>query len=478
MRGLIVGALVLICGSISYGQNSVLSDTLSLDSIQSRIVEINRIIIIGNKTTRDHIIARELSVKAGDTINLKKLTLQLPRDRERVYNLRLFNTVSIRTLELSVNRIDLLVEVSERWYTFPVPIFELSDRNFNEWWQTYNHDLSRINYGLRLYQYNFRGRNETLRLTAQFGFTRNFELIYRIPNLDKQQKHGLVIAFDFSEPKNLAYFTDDHKLSFLRTRETLRETLGAGVSYSFRRSFYETHTFSATYRDSQVADSIVSLNPYYYKFNSTTQRFGTLSYQFVSDHRDIQAYPLKGYRFSAFVSQVGLGISEDANQLEFNVTHAQHMDLGKNYYLSNFSSIYLSTPRDQPYSLFGALGYQKQFMRGYELNVIEGPLYFLNKTTFKKLIFSRTWNVDGIAIEQFQYFPLAIYLKSYADFGYVKNYPLYEENQINNRLSNRFLIGVGLGIDVVTVYDTVLRFEYSLTREGIGGFFFHIKKEF
>ncbi|NJN41384.1 MAG: hypothetical protein HC811_03245 [Flammeovirgaceae bacterium] len=454
------------------------SDTIPVDTSHSKVVRVNRVIIIGNKITRDHIIARELSVKPGDTINLQKLSIQLIRDRERVYNLRLFNTVSLRTLELSPDTVDLLVEVTERWYTFPVPIFELSDRNFNEWWQTYNHDFSRINYGIRLYQYNFRGRNETLRLTAQFGFTRNFELIYRIPNLDRQQKHGLTFAFDFSEPKNLAYFTENHKLSFLRLRETLRETLGGGISYSFRRSFYETHTFSATYRDSHVSDTIVSLNPNYYKYNSTSQRFGTVSYQFVSDHRDVMAYPLKGFRFSAFISQVGLGLSDDANQLELNVTHAQHFDLGKNYYLSNFSSIYLSSPSDQPYSLFGALGYQKQFIRGYELNVIEGPWYVLNKTTFKKKIFSRNWNLDGVTIEQFQYFPLTIYLKTYADFGYVENYPLYEENQFNQELSNRFLLGGGLGIDMVTVYDTVLRFEYSITREGARGFFFHAKKEF
>ena len=38
--------------------------------------------------------------------------------------------------------------------------------------------------------------------------------------------------------------------------------------------------------------------------------------------------------------------------------------------------------------------------------------------------------------------------------------------------------GAGAGIDFVTVYDTVLRFEYTFTREGTRGFFFNIKKEF
>jgi hypothetical protein len=73
---------------------------------------------------------------------------------------------------------------------------------------------------------------------------------------------------------------------------------------------------------------------------------------------------------------------------------------------------------------------------------------------------------------------LAIYIKTYADFGYVKNYSVYEQNDLNTKLSNKFLLGTGAGIDIVTSYDTVLRFEYSFNSEGKGGFFFNVKKEF
>ena len=81
-------------------------------------------------------------------------------------------------------------------------------------------------------------------------------------------------------------------------------------------------------------------------------------------------------------------------------------------------------------------------------------------------------------IEQFSYVPVALYLKAYFDFGYVTNYNRYEELNINTRLSNRMLMGGGLGIDLVTMYDNVFRFEYTFTREGTHGFFFHVKKEF
>jgi hypothetical protein len=74
--------------------------------------------------------------------------------------------------------------------------------------------------------------------------------------------------------------------------------------------------------------------------------------------------------------------------------------------------------------------------------------------------------------------PIAIYLKTYGDFGYVKNYPDYKNSGLNTILSDRLISGVGMGLDVVGSYDVVLRFEYTLNDLGKHGFFFHVKKEF
>lgn len=462
----------------------VKADTIilnSLDTTVARVVQVNRILIIGNNVTRDRIISRELSLKQGDTISTKRLPQVLVRDKNKIYNLRLFNTVTVRVLGLTNDQIDILVEVAERWYLFPSPIFELSDRNFNEWWQNYHHDFSRVNYGLRLYKYNFRGRNETVRLTAQFGFNRKFELSYQIPYIDQKQKRGMVLNFDYGEPKNLAYYTDNHKLVYTRQDYSVKRTFGAGVTFSYRKSFYETHALSLGYRSSTVADTISSLSTErkvpYYKDGSTHQRFVGIAYSFNSDHRDVILYPLKGYQYSALISYTGLG-SSSVNLLEVNLTQARHWDLKRRYYLSNFTSAYFSTPNTQPYSLFSALGYRKQLVRGYEIYVIEGPAFALNKTTFKKRLFYRAWRWEDMPMEQFRYFPLAIYVKGYMDLGYVQNYPLYSQLGINNRLSDRLLAGAGAGFDIVSLYDLVFRLEYTFTREGTHGFFFNVKKEF
>ena len=475
--------IVLISGgeTADFQQSPVQVDSLRgqrVVSVVNKILHVDRVLIIGNKVTRPRIIERELSLKPGDTISFKNLSAALLWDKNKIYNLRLFNTVTVRALDLTNDHIDILVEVSERWYVFPAPIFELSDRNINEWWNNYNHDFSRINYGMRIYKNNFRGRNESLRLTAQFGYVRKFDLQYKIPNLDRKQKQGITLNFDYAAPRNIAYRTLDHKLVFLEIKEIVRKSFSVGVGYSYRKSFFETHSLAFNYRHSEILDTVLLLNPIYYNYNKNTQKFFSISYSFNSEHRDVVLYPTKGYQFTGYLSKTGLVPNDDVNQLEINLTYAKHWPLGNGLFLSNFSSAFWSNAQNQPYNTFNALGYRNQLVRGFENYVIEGPRFALNKTTFKKKLFFRSWTMD-LPLEQFSYFPLAVYIKTFADVGYVENYPYYDENGFNQLFSNRLLTGLGFGLDVVTVYDLVLRFEYTFTPQNTNGaFFFNLKKEF
>jgi outer membrane protein assembly factor BamA len=483
MRALFFSVIFLcfVSGLIAQSGNRTLPDTISTTPIQplsdsvGRFININRIFIVGNRITRDQIVLRELTLKQGDIIYSLDLPNILERDKKKLINTRLFNTVEIRTLELQPDHIDLLIDLNERWYTFPAPIFELSDRNFNEWWQNYNHDFNRVNYGLRLYQFNMRGRNETLRLTAQFGFQRRFELSYRFPYIDKKQKHGLIFDGDFTETKNLAYRTLDHKLEFLKSEDILRTTRGGGLTYTYRNSFYISHALKVEYRSNTISDTIPTLNANYLGEGKTKHRYGIITYQFTSDRRDYIGYPLRGYYFMFLAARSGIAAKDDLKKWEASVSYAKFFDLKKDFYLSNNIIGYASTPDDLPYSNFGAMGYKKQFVRGYEIYLIEGVAYALNKTTLKKRIFHRTYHWNMMPIPQFRHIPLSIFLKTYADLGYVKSYPNYF---LSTRLSDKLLSSAGGGIDIVASYDTVIRFEYTFNGEGEKGFFFHVRKEF
>ncbi len=449
--------------------------TKSVSDSVGRFVHVNRIFILGNKITKEQIVLRELTLKTGDIVYSTELPIILDLDKKKLINTRLFNTVELRVLEFQEDRIDLLIEVNERWYTFPSPIFELADRNFNEWWQTYNHDFKRVNYGLRLYQFNMRGRNETLRLTAQFGFQRRFEINYRFPYIDRKQKQGLIVNFDFSETKNLAYRTFDHKLEFQQSEQILKNTRGGGLTYTYRKSFYVFHALKAEYRHNEINDTIPILNENYFGDGQTAQHYGSIGYQFTADRRDYVGYPLTGYFLTAGIVKFGITPNDNLNKLDISATFARYIALKRNFFLSNNIIGYWSSPTDLPYSNFGALGYRKQLVRGYEVYFIEGPRYFVNNTTFKKRIFNRAYNWNAMPIRQFRYIPISVFLKTYGDIGYVENYPNYE---VNSRLTNKLLTGAGIGIDIVASYDAVFRFEYSFNGEGERGFFFHIHKEF
>lgn len=481
-------------GFASYGQG-VLQDSIKRPPDKLRltpdsagqILEVDRVLIVGNRLTRDHIILRELTLKTGDLVFSHELPGILDLDKKKLINTRLFNTVEIRPLETGSRKVDLLIDLTERWYTFPSPIFEFSDRNFNEWWQNYNHDFRRVNYGLRLYQYNVRGRNETLRFTAQFGFVRRFDLAYRIPYIDKKQKQGLTLEFDYVEAKNLAYRTVEHKLDFRRSPGVLKTTKGMAITYTYRNSFYQFHNLRLEYRDTHIDDSVHILNPNYLAGEGLHQHYASLYYGFTSDHRDYFAYPLRGHHFNFFIHKAGLGLGDNLNRFETGLSYARFMPLKRNYFFSANVVASYTAPDDIPYTNYNAMGFKKQFVRGYEVYLIEGPYFFLGKTTFKKLILSRKYHWRAMPIEQFRHIPIQIYLKSYLDLGYVVNYPYYDTNPrsaydqvyLNNKiLTDKLLSGVGGGLDIVGSYDVVLRFEYTLNAEGQHGFFFHVKREF
>jgi hypothetical protein len=89
----------VIVGLLSFTGQPIAADTLRpLTDTTNRVVTVNRILIIGNKVTRESIISRELDVKSGDTISMRRLIKLVEQDQRKIYNLRLFNKVEVRWL--------------------------------------------------------------------------------------------------------------------------------------------------------------------------------------------------------------------------------------------------------------------------------------------------------------------------------------------------------------------------------------------
>ncbi|MDH5599604.1 MAG: BamA/TamA family outer membrane protein [Cyclobacteriaceae bacterium] len=450
---------------------SLESDTVS----SKRFVEIGSVFIVGNNRTKSHIITREMKLQPGEKIFLEDLNEQLEIDQRNIYNTLLFNSVKLSVIELSYGQVDIVVRVSERWYLFPSPYVDLIDRNFNDWWQNENHDFKRITYGVKLYQKNFRGRNETVKITALTGFTKTLSLDYLVPFIDKRQKTGMEVRFLFAEHNTVSYQTVSHKRSFLEGDKILFNTIAGNIGITHRESFYNAHKLVMGYRKSQITDTIFQLNQNFFNDNAKDQQYFSLQYSFRRDRRDIIAYPLNGYFFEGMLTKYGLGILKDLNFSTFYGKFSNYLDLNKGFYLSNNVVLYSNTAKNLPYHNVSGLGYGQNFVRGFELYVIEGKSYVLNRTNFKKRLFSVDPRLDFVPMRQFQHMPMAVYLKSYFDMGYVQSFKNYESGL---RYVDRLIYGTGIGLDIVTAYDVVSRIEFSVNSSGESGIFFHMKKEF
>lgn len=452
------------------------SSTYKLDTALYDSLYIDKVFIIGNKRTKPQIIQRELDFKDGTLVLADGFSNRIKKNEEKLINTRLFLSAKISLIEVYGNRVDVIIRLVERWYIFPIPILELADRNFKDWWVNQNHSLSRIEWGLKLYIYNMRGRNETLKLSGQLGFTKAFRIAYSFPYIDKKQKLGLNVFLNYRLNKDIFYNTAYNKRIFLNSSDWLLEGFSGGFSTTYRKSFYSLHTLGASYYNSHINDTIVELNPNYYAEGQNQQKYVNLYYAYTLDKRDITSYPLNGSLLTARVDQSGLGIIGDVNKFTLSALYYRYFNLGKNFYLTGNVGGRLSTPVKQSYIQYNAMGLGRFSLRGYELYVIEGPKFIQNQWTVRKLLFKTEQNLRSIlSARQFSSFHMAIYLKTYFDIGYVEGYP---DRPLNERLTDTWIYSYGAGIDVVTIYDLVLRFEYSFNKEGESGFVFGLRSNF
>ena len=151
MKNIIILSLLLLTIFINFNKLLAKSDTTSINNLklnQSSNIIIDEIKILGNKKTKENIILRELTLKEGIIISKDKFISTLEEDKRKVINTDLFYEVEFKIEIIKENHVIIIINVLESIYWVPIIIFELSDRNFNDWWENFNHDFNRINYGL------------------------------------------------------------------------------------------------------------------------------------------------------------------------------------------------------------------------------------------------------------------------------------------------------------------------------------------
>lgn len=438
-------------------------------------IVVGKITLEGNKKTRPNIIFREIDIQEGDTLLKNTQNKVLENIQNRLFNLNLFIAVEPKWVKKDSLVSDLHILFKERFYFFAAPIFELADRNFNEWWYDRNRDLTRTNYGVLLVLKNVRGRNEALEFNAQGGFIGRFKLSYKIPYLDKKQQYGLTLYFSYHQYKNLAFQTEDNKLVFLRSENLLKERYNAEVKLRKRTGFYTFQNLDVRFMKNRIDDTIAILNPNYHLNNNPFQQFWMLGYDYTYDNRDFASYPLRGKRIFARFEKHGIFKSDDLDLWILKAAYQYHKPLSQKFY-SNFAlGGRLLYHQGQPYSYASAMGYGNDLVRGFQLYVVDGQHYAMAKSTLKYQLVNIVKNVRFIPLKQFRTVPLAIYPKVYADFGYASDRVFSKER---NPFANQLLWGTGLGVDFVSYYNSVFQIDLTYNKFNQFGVFFNFESSF
>lgn len=444
-----------------------------INAADTLFYHIDSIVITGNKTTKERIITREIPFEKGDSVNSISIDEQLGFIWQNLMNTSLFNFVEVTYEKKNENNIIVNVSLTERWYIWPVPIFQIEERNFNSWLD--NPDLNRATYGFDLTHNNFIGRKQYLSIKFRGGYTQSLGLSYSVPYLDKEQKHGFGISGGYARRREVYFATINNRLTFYKNPDSfVRKEYSISAYYRYRRIIYNTHTIGLRYYNGTVDDTVTVLGkdyPYYLN-NDTGMSFLSLNYRVVRDRRNYKYYPLTGYYFDFEVIKYGLGIlkREEIDNIFFFTNIKKYWQLANRSYFASSIKVKASGTGKQPYAVMRAFGFNT-YVRGYEHLVVDGYNYILAKTGFKyELIKPKERKIPFIKMEQFGKFWYALYARVYFDAGYV-------DNSINaelNRLNNEWLFGTGAGLDIVTYYDGVLRFEYSFNKLGQSGLFLHI----
>lgn len=337
------------------------TDTLWISKDSSVVlpdVYINKIVIAGNDITEDEIILREISTKENSKLDYKILN----EDVQNIYKLGLFNKIDLIPLQSdSVNKINMMFLVEERFYILPVPQGGFRNGNLSNLWG-----------GLNLIWKNFRGRNETLGLSFGIGYEPFVNLNYSVPWIGKNTH--------FYSSGSVSYSRNYNK-----SLHALNDTTSSAIPSPIAN--FTNHNFSASYglgkffsRNFSVFASLkynlIKLS--YYEPGRTLSKDGTDNFLTFSlggkiDTRNSIEYTLTGAMYSAEYIKFGFGNEFNFSKINIDLRKFIPVVFGNDY------SISLSTKFNSTFSFGGEIpaylnefyGYDK-IIRGYKNIVLEG----------------------------------------------------------------------------------------------------------
>lgn len=431
---------------------------------------VSKINVTGNKTTKLSTVNRELLFHEGDTICSDEV---IKESRENLLNCTLFNFVDFYWEDNADGTKTLTINVLERWYLWPIPYLAYADRNLRSWYEADN--IARLSYGFDLVYYNLWGLKHELDLTIIGGYNQNYGLSYDIPYLTKRQRLGIKTSVGFTRNREVAYITEDDKVKYFKGEdEYAHESFYASVMPYYRFGCRNKAFLQLNYNNRLFNDSLPMLNADFFNPKGTRFQYLTLTAIFKNDYRDDHNYPLDGHYFEVEMTKIGLGLFEYSPDLFYTkVTADWYTPISGRFYWASNITTKVSDSKTAPYFLSQGFGYNNDYVRAFDLYVIDALNYAICKNNLKfEILKPVTKHLPYIKNERFGKIHLALYLNVFFDFAYT--WDVVIPQGFETKIANKWIYGTGFGIDFVTYYDKVLRLEYGFNGLGESGFFVHL----
>lgn len=450
---------------VSHEEHNAIQDTLHLFTVKEIVIE-------GNRQTQPATIFRELSFFEGEKYSLPELVKKFAAAKQQLTNTALFHEVIVSLKNLQGYDAYVRIEVKERWYIFPLPFVRTVDRSFGEWVKVQHMSMDRVNYGIRIAHYNTTGRNDKLNLYFMNGYTKQLALSYRNLILDRDQQWLASAGFAVGKNRQLDYQTAGNKRLFYKNDQQFVHSFSRSfVEVSYRQALKTKHTFGIGYNAESYPDTVLKINPEFLSNQKRKFSYPEIYYTLSYFNVDYIPYPTKGY--AAEVSLRKKGFNQQMNLWQMTGKASASWALNHQYFLNLRLAGSVKLPFKQPYINQQLLGFNEFYMQGYEYFVINGVAGGYTKLILARKLLNTTIHIPSSQIKKLNNIPLRIYGKIYGNAGYA-----YNQLPGNNPLCNKMLYSTGLGLDIVTTYDFIIRLEWSFNQLGQNDLYLHRKNYF
>ncbi len=482
-------AFIILTASINLTGQSKDGTIKAPQEFQFPYIKITQVEITGRHKTKDRIIIRELDFNIGDSLYTRskrkthliqtgekrflpsdscELLQRLKYSRENIINTKLFLIVDFYLEKIKDDTYKLTINVQERWYFWVFPIVKLDYPNLNDWLLDPDYDL--INTGLFLSHNNLWGLSHQGSIIGSWGSSQSAGVGYYIPWIGKGKKIGLRIGSIYRNSAVIEYAAKNNNRQMLYAKGSILEVL-ASSTLTIRPKLYDYATLKINSYYTEISDTLSELTNNFLPKNKSRIFSIDLYIDYYYDSRNNTAYPLKGNYLKTYIEKKGLGIiSHDVDYFFYGIDFHFYQKLSEKFYTAEMFKLSKSSSQNIPYYFKQTLNSDADFIRGYDYYALRGDEKYFFRGNFKYELIKpgiRKARKEKYKESKFRNLPYAFYLNALTDAAYLVD----EFDSENNTYLNKILYSWGIGLDFITYYDLVLRFEYIFTNTNTHGFY-------